>query len=60
MSLIICPCCGQTQVDDYDICDICGWENDPVQRNKPEYRGGANGMSLIEAREAYNAGARFQ
>lgn len=59
MSLIICPCCGQTQVDDYDICDICGWENDPVQRNKPDYRGGANEMSLIEAREAYNAGARF-
>jgi Cysteine-rich CPCC len=37
----------------YDICNECGWEDDPVQFNDPEYRGGANSESLREARENY-------
>ncbi|MGN1014279.1 MAG: CPCC family cysteine-rich protein [Butyricicoccus sp.] len=51
-----CPCCGQTVVEEYDICNECGWENDPIQREKPDFRGGANRMSLKEARAAYAAG----
>ena len=26
-----CPCCGKRTVSEYDICDGCNWENDPVQ-----------------------------
>jgi hypothetical protein len=38
--LIACPCCGcKTIADSYDICDICGWENDPVQTHDPDTRG---------------------
>ncbi len=38
---------------EYDICEECFWENDPVQLNDPDFDGGANEMSLNEAREAY-------
>lgn len=53
---IKCPCCGQTEVREHDICDVCDWQNDPVQLDKPDYRGGANQMSLNEARAAYESG----
>ena len=53
MKRIICPCCGKTLVDEYEICDVCDWENDPVQLAKPDYAGGANKMSLNEERKAY-------
>lgn len=52
---ILCPCCGKTLVEDYDICDVCNWENDPVQRWKPDSAGGANVMSLNEARRVWLA-----
>ena len=58
-SEIKCPVCGQYSFEewgDFDICDVCGWENDPLQHTKPEYRAGANKMSLIEARKAYREG----
>lgn len=55
-SMIKCPCCGETDVSDYDICSNCSWENDPVQRLKPEFAGGANEMSLNEAINAYTDG----
>ena len=50
---IKCPCCGMTAVREYEICEVCDWENDPVQRMKPDFPGGANRMSLNEARSAY-------
>lgn len=53
---IKCPCCGQTDVEEYDICRVCKWENDPVQSWNPYRAGGANVMSLTEAREAYKRG----
>ena len=53
---IKCPCCGKTAVGEYDICNVCGWENDPVQLSKPDSKGGANEMSLTEARHAYIKG----
>ena len=53
---IKCPCCGKTNVGEYDICNVCGWENDPVQLRKPDFKGGANKMSLEEARQAYIIG----
>ena len=46
----------------YDICEICGWEDDEVQQRWPGYRGGANGESLCEAQAAFlhRAGADGQ
>lgn len=51
-----CPCCGETLVGEYDICPVCNWENDPIQAENPDYSGGANRMSLQEARAAYARG----
>lgn len=50
---IKCPCCGKTKVAEYGICSVCDWENDPIQLSKPDFGGGANKMSLNEARIAY-------
>lgn len=53
---IKCPCCGKTMVGEYDVCSVCNWENDPIQLWKPDRKGGANRMSLNEAREAFQKG----
>lgn len=55
----ICPVCGKHQFeedDNYEICPICGWEDDGLQRDEPDYAGGANRMSLNEARKAWSEG----
>lgn len=48
-----CPCCGYLTLSgppgSYEICDVCWWEDDAVQLRYPEYRGGANAPSLIDA-----------
>ncbi len=41
-------CCGQQDVEFFDICDICGWQNDGLQNDKPDYACGANKESLNE------------
>ncbi len=51
---IPCPACGFLVITadhygTYDICDVCGWEDDGVQLANPACEGGANGQSLIEA-----------
>ena len=51
-----CPVCGKfdfESVNDHDICPECGWENDVIQFEDPDYDGGANHMSLNEARAMY-------
>jgi len=55
-----CPCCGYLTLCEavrgsYDLCPVCFWEDDSVQFDDPEYRGGANRVSLREARENYRA-----
>ena len=30
----------------FDICEVCFWEDDPVQLENPDYEGGANKVSL--------------
>ena len=53
----ICPICENYFFefpDDYDICPICGWENDGLQRDKRDYWGGANTLSVNEAKLVYN------
>ncbi|NLI91850.1 MAG: hypothetical protein GX434_06460 [Peptococcaceae bacterium] len=56
-----CACCGQNTLDEedfFEICPVCGWEDDSVQREDPNYRGGANQMSLNEAKEAFKRGEK--
>lgn len=53
----ICPCCGQhffTEKDAYEICPVCGWEDDPLQRREPDFAGGANELSLKDAKRKYH------
>jgi hypothetical protein len=55
-----CPCCDAPMMfggeeDDWNICPVCCWENDPVQRENPDYEGGANYMSLHQARNLWQA-----
>jgi len=51
-----CPCCGVRTVSErgaYEICEVCGWEDDPGQRRNPFFRGGANEESLHDARRRW-------
>lgn len=42
-----CKVCGMGNIEQsYDICQFCGWEDDDIQNEKPDYMGGANEMSL--------------
>jgi|GEM_PF-1179986 len=53
-----CPCCEAnvlTARGQYEICPICNWEDDPVQSADPEHAGGANKLSLRQAREAWQS-----
>jgi hypothetical protein len=53
-----CPCCGYYTFDNkldgsYDICEICFWEDDPIQLEDSTYEGGANKVSLIQAQNNF-------
>ncbi len=44
----ICPVCGQYDFEDfdtYDACPVCGWQDDSLQEDEPDYAGGANKLS---------------
>ena len=57
---IKCPCCGKGIIKEwFDVCDICGWEHDNIQYSNPNFKGGANKMSLNQAREAYKKGEKI-
>jgi hypothetical protein len=50
---LACPGCGFRTIGEdfygtYEICPICGWEDDAVQLANPCSRGGANKESLAE------------
>jgi len=51
-----CPACGFLVFSEppgsYDLCAICGWEDDHVQLEFPDLRGGANLESLAEYQAA--------
>ena len=56
-----CPCCGYiTLIEEppgnHEICGVCWWEDDGVQFRDPDYRGGANGLSLREYQAAFLEG----
>lgn len=52
-----CPCCGYFTFEKkervYDICPVCFWEDDPQQFANPTMPGGANHVSLAEAKINY-------
>ncbi len=53
-----CPCCGYNTFDknqrlQYSICPICYWEDDPIQFEDHKVVGGANRVSLIQARNNF-------
>ena len=52
-----CACCGEYTLTEpagsYEICKNCGWEEDEVQNDLIDFRGGANVISLRESREIY-------
>lgn len=53
-----CPCCGYLTFDEeppgtFEICPVCGWEDDEVQFRDQTYNGGANMVSLEEARRNF-------
>ncbi len=53
-----CPCCGYLTLTEeppgtFEICEVCGWQDDNVQAEDPSYRGGPNHVSLEEARRNF-------
>lgn len=53
-----CPCCASLTLDEpppgtFKICPVCQWEDDKVQFEDRTFRGGANRVSLDEARENF-------
>ena len=53
-----CPCCGNFTLYEkppgtYEICEVCNWEDDELQFRNPNYAGGANKLSLEDARKEY-------
>ena len=38
----LCPCCNDRNFNEFgnsEICPVCGWIDDPVQRKNPEING---------------------
>lgn len=53
-----CPCCGYLTLSEppsgtFEICEVCGWEDDRVQLDDPDWVGGANGLSLRQAQKNF-------
>jgi len=52
-----CPVCDH-EVDDFDICDNCDWQNSGPQENENSLQG-PNKMTLTQARESYKKGDKI-
>lgn len=56
-----CPVCGQYEFpnrNSFDICSICGWQDDVIQEMYPDETAGANGKSLNSYKAAFDSGWR--
>jgi ribonuclease HII len=55
-----CPCCGNLTLlveppGTFSLCEVCWWEDDPVQFADLDYEGGANAPSLHQARDFFKS-----
>ncbi len=53
-----CPCCGYKSLNikppgTFEICEVCYWQDDPIQYNDPDFEGGANKVSLRQAQKLF-------
>jgi len=51
-----CSCCGEKTLDKdsiFEICSVCGWQDDEFQNENPDYAGGANEINLNQAKKQY-------
>jgi hypothetical protein len=53
-----CPCCRHYTLSSkanntFQICPVCYWEDDGIQLNDMDYEGGANTVSLKQARKNF-------
>lgn len=53
-----CPCCGLYTLKEpangnYEICEVCFWEDDPLASEDVNSKSGANKVSLAQARKNY-------
>ncbi len=53
-----CLCCGFRTLSEeppgtFQICPVCYWEDDNVQAADPDFEGGANRVSLNQARRNF-------
>ena len=50
-----CICCELGYVYDGgdDICTVCGWQDDDIQNDDPDFAGGANELSLNKYRRKF-------
>ena len=54
-----CPCCGNytlTEERMWEICPVCNWEDDALQFDNQNLKGGANFFSLNEYRKLFKDG----
>lgn len=57
----MCPVCGKFEFPmhgSFEVCEVCGWEDDPVQMEFPDEDHCANELSLNEYRKKYQSGWR--
>lgn len=53
-----CPLCGQYEFERYnsmDFCPVCGWFDDALYEEDPDYCGGFYTISLSEAHKPWNS-----
>ena len=50
-----CPCCGYKTLtrEEDGTCSICFWDDNLVQATDPNYEGGPNEVSLIQAQRNF-------
>ncbi|MDO5292506.1 MAG: CPCC family cysteine-rich protein [bacterium] len=53
-----CACCRNYTLEKMstgtsEVCSICGWKDDQMQYDNPDYTHGANELSLNQARMKY-------
>ena len=56
-----CPVCGQYEFkcrSSFDICRVCGWQDDGYQEDFPDEELCGNNMSLNQYREFYATNGR--